>query len=326
MEWNKNAGKFEQMRPEASPKVRIRVSMMKEVHNKFGITVNSNTKTRMVDAITDTGCQTTTCGVEMLDLLNIDQNHLVPTNHGMIAICDTSLGVIGSVFAEITLRGKTTRQMIHIATKITGLYLSQRACKDLGLVHKRFPDVDAYIATAKQEIKSEKEKCKCIPRQEGPQRPTQIPFQPTKANKSKLKKWLISAFEASAFNTCTHQPLKKMSGAPMRIMFKKNTFPHAVHTPIRVPIHWKDQVKNDIDQDVRLGIIEEVPQGVPTTWCTRMVVQAKKNGKPRRTVDLQQLKQATLRETHYTPTPFDIVSVKNSLRCLEWLSLLAIIS
>jgi len=43
-----------------------------------------------------------------------------------------------------------------------------------------------------------------------------------------------------------------------------------------------------------------------------MVVTSKKNGKPRRTVDLQKLKDATLRETHFTPTPFKIVSVTPS--------------
>ena len=98
----------------------------------------------------------------------------------------------------------------------------------------------------------------------------------------------------------------------MKIVFKENYTEHRVHTPIEVPHYWKYQVKEDIDKDVRLGIIEPVPQGTPTTWCTRMVVTAKKNGKPRRTVDLQKLKEATLRETHYTPTPFHIVSVTPS--------------
>ena len=44
------------------------------------------------------------------------------------------------------------------------------------------------------------------------------------------------------------------------------------------------------------------------TWCSRMVVAAKKDGSPRRTVDLQQLSKATLRETHHTPTPFNLAS------------------
>jgi hypothetical protein len=99
-----------------------------------------------------------------------------------------------------------------------------------------------------------------------------------------------------------------MTGPPMKITFKKDYTPHAVHKPIQVAHHWKYKVKADLDCDVRLGIIEPVPPGTPTVWCARMVVTPKKNGKPRRTVDLQELKKATLRETHYTQTPFSIVS------------------
>ena len=40
-----------------------------------------------------------------------------------------------------------------------------------------------------------------------------------------------------------------------------------------------------------------------------MVVVPKKDGKPRRTVDLQNLNKVTLRETHHTPSPFNIVSI-----------------
>ena len=39
-----------------------------------------------------------------------------------------------------------------------------------------------------------------------------------------------------------------------------------------------------------------------------MVVVAKKNGIPRRTVDLLKLNEATLRETRHTATPFNVVS------------------
>ena len=63
-------------------------------------------------------------------------------------------------------------------------------------------------------------------------------------------------------------------------------------------------MKKSLDQDVRLGVLEEVPIGEPVTWCHRMVVCAKKNGKPRRTVDFQPLNAHAKRETHHTPSPF----------------------
>ena len=102
----------------------------------------------------------------------------------------------------------------------------------------------------------------------------------------------------------------------MDIIFKTDKEPHAVHTPIPIPINWRQQVKQEIDRDVRLGIIEPVPKGTPVKWCARMVITPKKDGTPRRTVDLQHLKAATRRETHFTRTPFSIVSStpKNSLK------------
>ena len=69
-----------------------------------------------------------------------------------------------------------------------------------------------------------------------------------------------------------------------------NPFPH----------HWQFQVKADLDSNVMLGILEKVPMGVPTTWQSRMVVVAKKSGKPRRTVDLSPLNKHCLRETPST--------------------------
>ena len=92
----------------------------------------------------------------------------------------------------------------------------------------------------------------------------------------------------------------------MHIHVSPDARPQAVHTPAPIPHHWKEQVKADLDRDVAMGIIEPVPVGSPTTWCSRMVVVAKKNGQPRRTVDLQALNKVCSRETHHTPSPFHL--------------------
>ena len=96
----------------------------------------------------------------------------------------------------------------------------------------------------------------------------------------------MSYYKASTFNKCHHQPLLPMEGQPLRLMIHPDAKTVACHTPIDVPIHWRDDVKAGLDQDCKMGVIEAVPVGTPVTWCHRMVVCAKKNGKPRRTVDL----------------------------------------
>ena len=61
-------------------------------------------------------------------------------------------------------------------------------------------------------------------------------------------------------------------------------------------------------RDVRLGVLEEVGTNTPTTWCSRMVIQTKKNGKPRRVIDLQPVNRNAVRQTHTGDSPFQIVS------------------
>ena len=134
--------------------------------------------------------------------------------------------------------------------------------------------------------------------------PEHLPFAATEANVPKLKKYILDYYKSSTFNTCEHQRLPMMEGPPLKLMINKSAKPVAYHTPLPIPLHWQEEVKQSIERDVNLGVIEPVPVGEPVTWCHRMVICAKKNGKPRRTVDLQALNAHAIRETHHTRSPF----------------------
>ena len=114
-------------------------------------------------------------------------------------------------------------------------------------------------------------------------------------------------FKSSGFNTCPHQPLQIMTRRPLNITFTQGAKPLVVHTPISVPHHRKKRSKQDLDRDVALGIFEPVPTGTHTVWYSRMVVAPKKDRSPRRTMDLQKLNAATRRDTHHTPSPFNLL-------------------
>ena len=90
----------------------------------------------------------------------------------------------------------------------------------------------------------------------------------------------------------------------MKLMVDPDAEPVAHYTPIPIPLHWQAEVKAGLDCDVHLGVLEPVPIGDPVTWCHRMVVCPKKDGTPRRTVDLQALNKHATRETHHTLSPF----------------------
>ncbi len=184
--------------------------------------------------------------------------------------------------------------------------------KDLGLIPTDFPNsrLSVNAATKPPSVHADPNNapCGCPLCKDRPSHPDNIPFEPTPENRKKLELWILQRYASSAINVSPQQPLQTMTGQTLHINFKPDAIPFAVHCPIPVPHHWKTAVKADLDHDVALSIIEPVPQGTPTIWCSRMVVAPKKDGSPRRTVDLQKLNKATLRETHHTPSSFKQVS------------------
>ena len=305
--WNGN--RFQRGPPDPPPSLTIEITLIPEAHAEFGHASKkvSNLRTHRITAVPDTGAQTCSSGPELQKVLGCPDRFLVPTRHRIRGITEAPLQIKGVIFARIRVGSRETHQMIYVSENTTGFYLSESALKDLGILSCNFPNPPSKQNVATSD--NGKAPCGCPRRTAVPSKPANIPFAPTEENKIHLKQWILKHFSSSTFNTCPHQPLQTMKGKPLDIAFIPGTKPIAVHTPIPVPHHWKKKVKQDIDRDVALGIIEPVPVGTPTTWCSRMVVAPKKDGSPRRTVDLQKLNAATMRETHHTPSPFNQASL-----------------
>ena len=71
-----------------------------------------------------------------------------------------------------------------------------------------------------------------------------------------------------------------MDGVPMRLMVNSDAEPMPRHKPISVLLHWQEEVKASLNEDVALGVLEPIPVGEPETWSHSVVVCHKKNGKP----------------------------------------------
>lgn len=93
----------------------------------------------------------------------------------------------------------------------------------------------------------------------------------------------------------------------MKIHTRADAVPYVVHKPMPVPLHYREEVKALIDENVKKGVMKKIPPGVPDTWCTRLLTPPKKNGRPRLVVDMSQLTKAGIRETHHTRSPFKVV-------------------
>ena len=94
-----------------------------------------------------------------------------------------------------------------------------------------------------------------------------------------------------------------MSGPAAHIHLKEGTVPKARHNPIPVLFHFKEPVKQALRKDVERAL---VLMGMLTDWCNTMVITAKKNSNPQRTVDNQHLNSQCKQETHHTGSPFQL--------------------
>ena len=121
----------------------------------------------------------------------------------------------------------------------------------------------------------------------------------------------------------------------MRIFLKEDAVQVAVHQPSPIPAHWQAKVKEDIERDIRLGVLERVPLNTPVTLCSRMHIVAKKNGEPRRVVDMQPVNAASKRlpimsshhmlrpgAFHYTPFGSPVMRGMGTIRC-QWMCMTA---
>ena len=136
-----------------------------------------------------------------------------------------------------------------------------------------------------------------------------FPVKDTEEDRHKLRAYICRLYSSTAFNQCSSQLLPMMDDLPpMSLHIDPDVKPLAIHKPRPVPVYWQEQVKKDLDRDERLGVIEKVPIGHPSTWISPMVTVAKSNGNPRRTIDFQKLNKAALRQTHSSETPFHMAS------------------
>ncbi len=294
------------------PYVTLTVTCQPEDYVALGFEPTTTRKqTIKVSAMADTGCQSCLASMKVVERLGLRKHDLIPVTMQMHTANKDGIKILGAAIMRFTGKSKTgktleSRQVVYVTSDSDKLFLSRETCTTLGIITKGFSTIGEALQIGTDENASypTASTCDCPTRERPPPKPRQLPFPASEANRKRLEQWLLDYYKCSAFNTCTHQPLPLMDVPPMRLMIDQNAEPVAYHTPIPAPLHWQDMVKAGLDQDVALGVIEPVPVGEPVTWWHRMVICAKKNGQPRRTVDFQPLNLHATRETHHTQSPF----------------------
>merc|ERR1712030_311905 len=116
--------------------------------------------------------------------------------------------------------------------------------------------------------------------------PDRLPCPPTKFNRKTLEDYIKNHYKASAFNLCKRQLWPITAGEPMRMHTNENAVPMYCRKRTKIPLHFREEIKKGLESDVMKGILEKVLPGEVDRWCSRMVIQPKKNGTARRTIDL----------------------------------------
>ena len=269
--------------------------------------------------VADTGASVCCSGTDMLQAMGVSKTDLLETDVCLYAADRKKLNIIGVLPVLVSSRrvgtGEVveTRQLLYIVEELGKLYLSREALQALGSIPSCFPEVPAQHLsvmeyaeeiTAKIAELETKAPCGC-PVRSAPPEAISLPCPATEENRGRLKEFLVSSFRSSTFNTCEHQPLPLMHGPPLEFKLKEGAEPFAIYSPAKVPAHWYDKVEADLKRDVALGVLEEVPENTGMTWCHRMVICRKHNGDPRRTIDLQPLNDASIRQCHPTQPPLE---------------------
>ncbi|XP_014666767.1 PREDICTED: trifunctional enzyme subunit alpha, mitochondrial-like [Priapulus caudatus] len=282
------------------PFLDVTVKAVPDDYEPLGFGLLSPSKTCSIPAMADTGCQSCLAGLKVVHHLGLCLQDLIPVTVEMHTATNGGITILRA--APLLLSGKDplghvveSRQLTYITDISDKLFLSKEACIDLGIISEGFPTLGMTQGAHQPDTAATLKKasdgtaCTCPRHQQPPPPPTKLPFPATEANRVTLQKYLLDYFKSSTFNTCEHQPLPLMDSPPMKLMVDPEAEPVAHHTTVPVPLHWRDAFKAGLDSDVQLGVLEPVPIGEPVTWCHRMVVCAKKDGKPRRTVDFQAL-------------------------------------
>jgi hypothetical protein len=264
-----------------------------------------------IDAVADTGAEVTVGGEEQMKQLHLGVEDLSPPEHSLQHAAGKSLEILGTHTIYIYHNDQVVKETMYFVKGVANMYLSLDGCIAVKIVHKNFPNCNTNDKTINANLKpdttsTEEPKTNVDKLNRAlPIRPETLPYPPNEENAKKLEQWLLKSFTKTTFNTV--DPLPHMN-KPMKIHLKKDAVPHKTYTPISTPINLREEMSNQLKEDVRAKVLRKCEVGEVEEWCASMFATTKKDGHGRRTVDYQKLNEQCEREAYQTAKPFHVVS------------------
>ena len=194
-------------------------------------------------------------GFNVKDLAPVTQRISAANNHPLYIV-----GAFEAHFEGKSPTGTpiSCESIVYVSNSVSNFYLSYDTMKSLGIIGVAFPTIGVNLCKSLSEIRnglipsdkvtlrdkpfhlnsvehatgsgktwvgphSDATKCcKCPPRENVPERPKTLPFDPVPENIPKMKEWLLNRFASSTFNVCPHRPLQQMVGPPLEMHVDEN--------------------------------------------------------------------------------------------------------
>ena len=155
--------------------------------------------------------------MNLVHSLGITRRELIPVATNVNAAGANGLNLVGGMFITIASTDqegniRETRQMCYISEKIFVLYLSEQACKDLGVLQEDFPNIPTKVTeTLASSSGTQTRTCSCPDRTPPPSPPSSLPYPATESNRGKLHTWIENYYASSAFRIYIGSGMEKKS-------------------------------------------------------------------------------------------------------------------
>ncbi len=235
----------------------------------------------------DTGAEVSVIGLSQLNSFKGYKKR--QSDVTLYGATDDELGELGRVIGTLQYGDIVLETDIYVVKILPMPILSHVGLKKLGILHERWPYVNA-LSLDKKECRREVEVGKII-------------------ENGELRGKLFKEFPNVFPDDNTVEPLRPMNGKPMEIELMPDAKPFKRYKANTLPYAWEGKVKAQLDTMVAKDVIETVEADDVGEWCLGMVAVPKRGSdEPRITIDFSPLNKYVKRRGYPTKIPKDEVA------------------
>ena len=156
---------FVRQKPQRHPEVQVKASICREAYRQLKIKEPRKERVQNnVKAMPDTGAMMCLVGMNTMYNMGLRESDLVEVDMQVNAANSKTIPLLGGMFLDLELNGRSSKQLVYVTTEVHCLFLSQKACRPLCIVDDKFPDQVAKCTAVDDENETD-EKCTCPKRQ-----------------------------------------------------------------------------------------------------------------------------------------------------------------